>query len=272
MPKPAAAAATTTQRQSGERHHHHHHHHHHRRREDTARRQQEDPQREEQQDREAAEESARQGPISMTDFEKRCETIKLGANEALLWMSDYRKLDPRRKKRRMGGLLTELQEKKGELTDQYMALADLDVDTSAFDSDRKRKALLSNAFSKLTAVQRAVGELTQERDSLGEGKGSPEAKRRYFQEKLKSQYAYKPVEGDATIRCEVGGDPLEVTIQFLDHGKPYNPLAKEDPDVTLSAEERGIGGLGIFMVKKSMDSLDYEYHDGKNILTIKKSL
>lgn len=149
MPKPAAAAATTTQRQSGERHHHHHHH---RRREDAARRQQEDPQREEQQDREAAEESARQGPISMPDFEKRCETIKIGANEALLWVSDYRKLDPRRKKRRLGGLLTELQEKKGELTDQYMALADLDVDTSAFDSDRKRKALLSNAFSKLTAV------------------------------------------------------------------------------------------------------------------------
>lgn len=129
MPQPAAAAATTTQRQSGERHHHHHHHLHHRRREDAAWRQQEDPQREEQQDREAAEESARQGPISMTDFEKRCETIKIGANEALLWMSDYRKLDPRRKKRRLGGLLTELQEKKGELTDQYMALADLDEDT-----------------------------------------------------------------------------------------------------------------------------------------------
>ena len=87
-----------------------------------------------------------------------------------------------------------------------------------------------------------------------------------------AHYAYKPVEGDATIRCEAGGDPLEVTIQFLDHGKPYNPLAKEDPDITLSAEERQIGGLGIFMVKKSMDSLDYEYQDGKNILTIKKSL
>ena len=87
-----------------------------------------------------------------------------------------------------------------------------------------------------------------------------------------AHYAYKPVEGDATIRCEVGGDPLEVRIQFLDHGKPYNPLAKEDPDITLSAEERQIGGLGIFMVKKSMDSLDYEYQDGKNILTIKKSL
>ncbi len=87
-----------------------------------------------------------------------------------------------------------------------------------------------------------------------------------------ASYAYQPVEGDATIRCEVGGDPLEVTIQFLDHGKPYNPLKKEDPDISLSAEDRPIGGLGIFMVKKSMDSIDYEYVDGKNILTIKKSL
>ncbi|MBR4375671.1 MAG: ATP-binding protein, partial [Spirochaetia bacterium] len=50
----------------------------------------------------------------------------------------------------------------------------------------------------------------------------------------------------------------------------FNPLAKADPDVTLSAEERKIGGLGIFMVKKSMDSVEYEYRDGKNILTISK--
>lgn len=240
MPKPAAAAATTTQRQSGERHHHHHHHHHHRRREDAARRQQEDLQREEQQGREAAEESARQGPISMTDFEKRCETIKIGANEALLWVSDYRKLDPRRKKRRLGGLLTELQEKKGELTDQYMALADLDVDTSAFDSDRKRKALLSNAFSKLTAVQRAVGELTQERDSLGEGKGSPEAKRRYFQEKLKSQY---PVNCDLHLMVksvkalpensqadteEKGPDGLTMAEKFQGYLEKGSDLLEED--------------------------------------------
>lgn len=88
-----------------------------------------------------------------------------------------------------------------------------------------------------------------------------------------AHYAYSPDQGgEATVRCCVGGDPLQVTIQFLDNGKPFNPLAKEDPDITLSAEERRIGGLGILMVKKSMDAVDYSYEDGKNILTIKKNI
>ncbi|MEM1483422.1 ATP-binding protein [Oscillospiraceae bacterium PP1C4] len=85
-----------------------------------------------------------------------------------------------------------------------------------------------------------------------------------------AHYAYCPVEGDATVCCEIEDDPLAVTIQFLDGGKPYNPLAKSDPDTSLSAEERIIGGLGIFMVKKSMDDVRYEYKGGKNVLTIKK--
>ncbi|MDD7738856.1 MAG: ATP-binding protein, partial [Lachnospiraceae bacterium] len=59
---------------------------------------------------------------------------------------------------------------------------------------------------------------------------------------------------------------------FTDRGKPFDPLAKEDPDITLSAEERQIGGLGIYMVKKSMDEVVYEYRDGQNILRIKKNL
>ena len=61
----------------------------------------------------------------------------------------------------------------------------------------------------------------------------------------------------------MGGSPLQVTIQFLDNGKPFNPLAKEDADTTLSAEERGIGGLGILMVKKSMDAVDYAMRTGR---------
>lgn len=87
-----------------------------------------------------------------------------------------------------------------------------------------------------------------------------------------AHYAYHPDVGEATVRCGVGGSPLQVTIQFLDHGKPFNPLAKEDADTTLSAEERDIGGLGILMVKKSMDAVDYTYENGKNILTIKKHI
>ena len=87
-----------------------------------------------------------------------------------------------------------------------------------------------------------------------------------------AHYAYNPEIGQATVRVEVAEDPLAVVITFIDNGTPYDPLKKEDPDVTLSAEERDIGGLGIYMVKKSMDEITYEYLDGKNILKIKKNL
>lgn len=63
-----------------------------------------------------------------------------------------------------------------------------------------------------------------------------------------------------------------VTITFIDRGVPYDPLTKEDPDVTLSAKEREIGGLGIFMTKKTMDDVSYEYKEGQNILRLKKKL
>ena len=87
-----------------------------------------------------------------------------------------------------------------------------------------------------------------------------------------AHYAYNPEVGEATVRVEVTEDPLAVVITFIDKGVPYDPLAKEDPDTTLSAEERKIGGLGIYMVKKSMDDVTYEYKDGQNILAIKKNL
>ena len=87
-----------------------------------------------------------------------------------------------------------------------------------------------------------------------------------------AHYAYNPEIGKATVRVEVTEDPLAVTITFIDNGVPYDPLAKADPDTTLRAEERDIGGLGIYMVKKSMDDITYEYKDGQNILKIKKKL
>ena len=87
-----------------------------------------------------------------------------------------------------------------------------------------------------------------------------------------AHYAYNPEIGKATVRVEVIEDPLAVTITFIDNGVPYDPLAKADPDTTLSAEEREIGGLGIYMVKKSMDDITYEYKDGHNILKIKKHI
>ena len=87
-----------------------------------------------------------------------------------------------------------------------------------------------------------------------------------------ASYAYTPGVGNVTIRVEIPENPRTVVITFIDSGVPYDPLAKADPDVSLSAEERGIGGLGIFMVKKSMDDMVYEYENGQNILSIKKAI
>ena len=86
-----------------------------------------------------------------------------------------------------------------------------------------------------------------------------------------AHYAYNPETGYATVKVDVVEDPLSVEITFVDNGKPYDPLAKDDPDTTQSIEDREIGGMGILIVKKSMDAVDYEYKDGKNILTIKKT-
>lgn len=86
-----------------------------------------------------------------------------------------------------------------------------------------------------------------------------------------AHYAYNPETGYATVKVNVVEDPLSVEITFVDNGKPYDPLAKADPDTTQSIEDREIGGMGILIVKKSMDAVDYEYKDGKNILSIKKT-
>ena len=87
-----------------------------------------------------------------------------------------------------------------------------------------------------------------------------------------ASYAYAPNKGRATVRVEAAGDPLTATVTFIDRGIPYDPLKKADPDVTLSADEREIGGLGIFIAKKVMDSIAYEYKNGQNILRIKKTI
>lgn len=85
-------------------------------------------------------------------------------------------------------------------------------------------------------------------------------------------YAYDDFVGKVTLQIEKQEEPLAVVLTFIDHGKPYNPLDKQDPNVNLSVEEKPIGGLGIFMVKKLMDEVRYEYRDGQNVLTIKKNL
>jgi len=85
-----------------------------------------------------------------------------------------------------------------------------------------------------------------------------------------AHYAYGDQTGMAKITVEQEGSPRGVRIGFHDEGVPYDPLAKPDPDITLSAEERQIGGLGIYMVKKSMDDVTYSREGTKNILHIRK--
>lgn len=86
-----------------------------------------------------------------------------------------------------------------------------------------------------------------------------------------ASYAYAPEErGKLRVRLFVEDGGVAVT-EFSDWGTPFDPLAKPDADITLTAEQREIGGLGILMTKKIMDSVSYKREDGMNILTLKKS-
>lgn len=83
-----------------------------------------------------------------------------------------------------------------------------------------------------------------------------------------ANYAYGDGEGEALIQVDI--TQSEIKLVFVDSGIPYNPLQKTDPDITLSMENRAIGGLGIYMIKESMDEVSYRYEDEKNILTLIK--
>ena len=85
-----------------------------------------------------------------------------------------------------------------------------------------------------------------------------------------ASYAYQPGQGPVTIRTQPEGDRIRIT--FIDQGVPYDPVQKDDPDVTLEIEERQIGGLGIFLAKQYMDEMSYVYENGSNILDMVKTI
>ena len=87
-----------------------------------------------------------------------------------------------------------------------------------------------------------------------------------------AHYAYGGGEGDMTLGIGYDEDSRTVTFRMTDKGVPFDPLQKPDPDITLSAEDREIGGLGIFITKKTMDSVSYAYENGENILTMTKKI
>lgn len=86
------------------------------------------------------------------------------------------------------------------------------------------------------------------------------------------RYAYDGGIGWLETNIDFNQDTLLLTIQLRDAGVPFNPLEKEDPDLTLSAEDRNIGGLGIYLCKKMMDNIEYRYEDGNNVLTMTKKV
>lgn len=85
-----------------------------------------------------------------------------------------------------------------------------------------------------------------------------------------ARYAYHPGPGMVSVRIEILERPAAAKITFTDRGVIYDPLARDEPDVTLAAEDREIGGLGIYLVKKTMDDVSYEYREGQNILMVRK--
>jgi len=85
-------------------------------------------------------------------------------------------------------------------------------------------------------------------------------------------YAYAPHVGKVKIVGHFENDECVIILQFIDEGKPFNPLEKDEPDFTIAPEDREVGGFGIFIVREMVDNMSYEYKDRKNILTLKKNL
>ena len=87
-----------------------------------------------------------------------------------------------------------------------------------------------------------------------------------------ARYAYQNGDGEVLLKIGFNEEDRKITFVMKDRGIPFNPLQKSDPDITLSADEREIGGLGIFITKKTMDSVEYVYENGENILTMIKKI
>ena len=131
---------------------------------------------------------------------------------------------------------------------------------------------------KIPAIADRVDEVTDRLDEILEEHGCPMKAQVALDIAVEeifvniAHYSYPDGVGDVRVLIELTADDSAVSIRFIDQGVPYDPLRKKDPDITLGLEERPIGGLGIFMVKQSMDDVTHEYKDGSNILTIRKDL
>ena len=87
-----------------------------------------------------------------------------------------------------------------------------------------------------------------------------------------ARYAFEQDTGEASIRFDFDERTQTASVTFIHGGVPFDPLERPDPDVTLPAHAREIGGLGIFLVKRTMDRLEYRFENGLNILTLRKRI
>ena len=87
-----------------------------------------------------------------------------------------------------------------------------------------------------------------------------------------ARYAYPNKSGIVTMQYSFEELSRLFSITFIDQGIPFDPLQQENPDTSLDVQDREIGGLGIFLVRKIMDDISYQYRDGKNILSLKKTI
>ena len=87
-----------------------------------------------------------------------------------------------------------------------------------------------------------------------------------------ANYAYAPNTGLVKILLNMETEPLSISLTFIDSGIPYNPLEQSDPDISLSIDDRQIGGLGIFLTKNFVDDISYQFVNGQNVLRITKSM
>ena len=87
-----------------------------------------------------------------------------------------------------------------------------------------------------------------------------------------ASYAYPEEPGDVIVGLKIDENPLVVTVELVDTGIRFDPLEKDDPDISIGIDERKPGGLGILLLKQNADQVHYQYLEGKNILTIRKRL
>ena len=129
----------------------------------------------------------------------------------------------------------------------------------------------------LEASVENIAAVTEFADGVLEGLGCPAKARAQLDVAIDelfsniARYAYAPGTGSVTVRVEALEGPRAVELTFIDSGVPYDPLAREDPNTGLPLEEREAGGLGVFIVKKTMDAMSYEYANGQNILRAARS-